>query len=209
MKYLKTFENYDGSQGQAQFAQGQAQFAQGQGQAQFAQGQGQAQAEFPELENSMEQKRVLTSAFEKLSPAEQDAAFKGVEELAAKLGCTVEDLTDPSFLEADFQEAGAQSSMEEGLIGDTIARTKKFFGNLLNGLGIVLRWGGALAGSITTILGIVAGSPDYRIDWMWNEALRNLSSGEQAGMFVGGLAALTISIIVGHMLSNKGKEMAR
>jgi hypothetical protein len=28
-------------------------------------------------------------------------------------------------------------------------------------------------------------------------------------MFVGGLAALGISIIAGHMLSNKGKEMAK
>lgn len=183
MKYLKTFENYDG--------------------------QGQAQADFPELENNMEQKRVLESAFEKLSPAEQEAAFKGVEELAAKLGCTVEDLTDPSFLERDLQEVGAQSSMEEGLLGDLGARTKKFFGNLLNGLGVVLRWGGGLAGALTTFLGIAAGSPDCRIEWMWNEALRSLTVNQQAGMFVGGLAALGISIIAGHMLSQKGKSMAR
>ena len=202
MKYLKTFENYDGAQAQAQFSQG------GQAQAQFSQG-GQAQAEFPELENNMEQKRVLSNAFDKLSPAEKDAAFKGVEELAAKLGCTVEDLTDPSFLEADFQDAGAQSSMEEGLLGDLSARTKKFFGNLLNGLGIVLRWGGGLAGSLTAVLGIAAGSPDCRVEWMWNEALRSLTVNQQAGMFVGGLAALGISIIAGHMLSNKGREIAR
>ena len=184
MKYLKTFENYEGAQGQAQ-------------------------ADFPELENSAEQKRVLSDAFEKLSPAEQEAAFKGVEELAAKLGCTVEDLTDPSFLESDFKEAGAQSAVEEGLFGDLSARTKKFFGNLINGLGIVLRWGGGLAGALTTFLGIAAGSPDCRIEWMWNEALRSLTVNQQAGMFVGGLAALGISIIAGHMLSNKGKEMAR
>ena len=185
MKYLKTFENYDSdSQG------GNEEFA-------------------ADLSNSSEQKKVLLTAFEKLSPAEQDAAFKGVEELAAKLGCTVEDLTDPSFLEKDLKDAGAQSSVEEGLLGDLSARTKKFFGNLLNGLGIVLRWGGGLAGALTTVLGIAAGSPDYRIDWMWNEALRNLSSGQQAGMFVGGLAAMTIAIIAGHMLSNKGKDIAR
>ena len=188
MKYLKTFENYDGGQLQAQ-AQG---------------------GEFEtEISNDPAQKKVLADAFEKLSPAEQEAAFKGVEELAAKLGCTVEDLTDPSFLESDFQEAGAQSSMEEGLLGDLGARTKKFFGNLLNGLGIVLRWGGGLAGALTTFLGIAAGSPDCRIEWMWNEALRNLTVNQQAGMFVGGLAALGISIIAGHMLSGKGKEMAR
>lgn len=182
MKYLKTFENY-GSE---------------------------SNAEFPaHVSNDPAQKKVLADAFEKLSPAEQEAAFKGVEELAAKLGCTVEDLTDPSFLEGDLKEAGAQSSVEEGLLGDLSARTKKFFGNLLNGLGVMLRWGGGLAGALTTILGIAAGAPDYRIDWMWSDALRNLSSGEQAGMFVGGLAALGISIIAGHMLSKKGKDIAR
>ena len=181
MKYLKTFENY-GAQG--------------------------AQ-EFPELQNSAEQKKVISDAFEKLSPEEKEAAFKGVEELAAKLGCTVEDLTDPSFLEKDLQEAGAQSVVEEGLFGDLSARTKKFFGNLLNGLGVVLRWGGGLSGILTTLFGIVAGSPDCRVDWMWNEALRSLTLNQQAGMFVGGLAALGISVIAGHMLSKKGKDMAR
>ena len=181
MKYIKTFENYDAQSGK----------------------------EFPELQNSPEQKKVLSDAFEKLSPEEQEAAYKGVEELAAKLGCTVEDLTDPSFLEKDLQEAGAQSVVEEGLFGDMAARTKKFFGNLLNGLGVVLRWGGGLSGILTTVLGIAAGSPDCRIDWMWNEALRSLTVNQQAGMFVGGLAALGISVIAGHMLSRKGKEMAR
>lgn len=181
MKYIKTFENYDAQSGK----------------------------EFPELQNSPEQKKVLSDAFEKLSPEEQEAAYKGVEELAAKLGCTVEDLTDPSFLERDLQEAGAQSVVEEGLFGDMAARTKKFFGNLLNGLGVVLRWGGGLSGILTTVLGIAAGSPDCRIDWMWNEALRSLTVNQQAGMFVGGLAALGISVIAGHMLSRKGKEMAR
>ena len=189
MKYLKTFENYD-VQGQAQMDQGQAQFE-------------------TRIPNDPAQKKVLEDAFEKLSPAEQDAAFKGVEELAVKLGCTVEDLTDPTFLGRDLQESGAESSMEEGLLGDLGARTKKFFGNLLNGLGVVLRWGGGLAGALTTFLGIAAGSPDCRIEWMWNEALRNLTVNQQAGMFVGGLAALGISIIAGHMLSGKGKEMAR
>lgn len=202
MKYLKTFENYEGDVYQKTGKMN--------GQAQVPQDfDGNHQAEFPELENSAEQKRVLSNAFDKLSPAEKDAAFKGVEELAAKLGCTVEDLTDPSFLESDFKEAGAQSSMEEGLLGDLSARTKKFLGNLMNGLGIVLRWGGGLAGTLTTVLGIAAGSPDCRIEWMWNEALRSLTVNQQAGMFVGGLAALGISIIAGHMLSNKGKEMAK
>jgi len=182
MKYLKTFENYEA--------------------------QGQAQAEFPELENSPAQKKVLSDAFDKLSPEEQDLAFKGVEELAAKLGCTVEDLTDPSFLEGDLKEAGAQSVVEEGLFGDLSARTKKFFGNLLNGLGIVLRWGGGLSGILTTFLGIAAGAPDCRVDWMWDEALRSLTYNQQAGMFVGGLAALGISVIAGHYLSYKGKAMA-
>ena len=122
MKYLKTFENYEGDVYQKTGKMN--------GQAQVPQDfDGNHQAEFPELENSADQKRVLASAFEKLSPAEKEAAFKGVEELAAKLGCTVEDLTDPSFLEKDFEEAGAQS-IEEGLLGDLGARTKKFFGNL-------------------------------------------------------------------------------
>lgn len=183
MKYLKTFENYEAAPQGAQ--------------------------EFPELENSAAQKKVISDAFEKLSPAEQETAFKAVEELAAKLGCTVEDLTDPSFLERDLQEAGAQSAVEEGFFGDLGARTKKFFGNLLNGLGVVLRWGGGLSGILTTLFSIVAGSPDCRVDWMWNEALRSLTVNQQAGMFVGGLAALGISVIAGHMLSHKGKEMAK
>jgi len=183
MKYLKTFENYEAAP--------------------------QAAQDFPELENSAAQRKVVADAFEKLSPEEKEAAYKGVEELAAKLGCTVEDLTDPSFLEKDLQEAGAQSVVEEGLFGDLGARTKKFFGNLLNGLGVALRWGGGLSGILTTIFGIAAGAPDCRVDWMWNEALRSLTVNQQAGMFVGGLAALGISIIAGHMLSHKGKEMAK
>lgn len=184
MKYLKTFENYEsGAQGAAQ--------------------------DFPELENSAEQKKVMSDAFEKLSQEEQDTAFKAVEELASKLGCSLEDLADPSFLERDLQEAGAQSAVEEGLFGDFSARTKKFVGNLLNGLGIILRWGGGLSGILTTLLGIAAGSPDCRVDWMWHEALRSLTVNQQAGMFVGGLAALGISVIAGHMLSKKGKDMAR
>lgn len=183
MKYLKTFENYEAAPQGAQ--------------------------EFPELENSAAQKKVISDSFKKLSPAEQETAFKAVEELAAKLGCTIEDLTDPSFLERDLQEAGAQSAVEEGFFGDLGARTKKFFGNLLNGLGVVLRWGGGLSGILTTLFSIVAGSPDCRVDWMWNEALRSLTVNQQAGMFVGGLAALGISVIAGHMLSHKGKEMAR
>jgi hypothetical protein len=156
-----------------------------------------------------EQEALLNKSFNQLSEQEKEAAFKGIEELASKLGCSVEDLTDPKFLEGDFQESAKEQPVEEGMIGDFFERTKKFFGNLLNGLGIALRYAGGLAGSLSAFLAIAAGSPDCRVEWMWHPALRALSHDQQAGMFVAGLAALGISIIAGHYLSHKGKEMAK
>lgn len=163
---------------------------------------------------TQEQKDLLNRSFEELSKQEQEAAFKGIEELAAKAGCSVEDLTNSKFVQSIFNNAEEDraygpDSLEEGVIGDFFERTKKFFGNLLNGLGIALRWAGGLAGSLASFLAIAAGSPDYRIDWMWHESLRSLSRDQEAGMFLAGLAALGISIIAGHYLSHKGKSMAK
>jgi hypothetical protein len=159
-----------------------------------------------------EQKDLLNRSFEELSKQEQEAAFKGIEELAAKEGCSVEDFTNLEFVKSIFKNAEEDidsESLEEGVIGDFFTRTKKFFGNLLNGLGIGLRWAGGLAGSLAMVLSIASGSPDYRVEWMWNESLRSLSRSEEAGVFMAGLAGLAISVIAGHYLSNKGKSMAK
>jgi hypothetical protein len=156
-----------------------------------------------------EQEALLNKSFDQLSDEEKNAAFKGVEELASKLGCSVEDLTNPNFLEGDLKDAAQEQVVEEGVIGDFFGRTKKFFGNLLNGLGITLRWAGGLASSLSLVLAAAAGSPDYRVEWMWNESLRSLSRDQEAGIFMASLAGLAISIIAGHYLSNKGKSMAK
>lgn len=160
-----------------------------------------------------EQKDLLNRSFEELSKQEQEAAFKGIEELAAKAGCSVEDLTNSKFVQSIFnnaeEDAYGTDSLEEGVIGDFFARTKKFFGNLLNSLGIGLRWAGGLASSLSAFLAIAAGSPDYRVEWMWNETLRSLSRDQEAGIFMASLAGLAISIIAGHYLSHKGKSMAK
>jgi len=181
MRYLKTFESYSGGE------------------------------VAPDLEMDAQKEKVLSDAFEQLSDAEKEQAFAAVEELAKKMGCSVEDLANPEFAKRELQEAGAQAqgSLEEGFLGDLGARAKKAFGWVLSGLGIGTAISGGLAGLLSTILGIAAGAPDYRVDWMWNETLRNLSSGQQAGMFVGGIAALGISVIAGMYLHSKGKELRR
>lgn len=153
--------------------------------------------------------KVINDAIAKLSPEEKENAFAALEELAKKLGCSVEQLTDTEFVQRELGEAGAQMKVEEGFFSNLSSGAKRIVGGILKAVGVVGGWATGLASAVTAVLGIAAGAPDCRVDWMWNEALRSLSQGEQAAMTMAGLAGIVISVLAANYIHQKGANLQR
>jgi hypothetical protein len=159
---------------------------------------------------------MISVELSKLPVDQQEKLKSEVQNLANKLGVSVEELANPDFavklMTDKTEESNLENIVEEGVFGDVWDYVKSKSSFILKALGKIISWGGAIASAATAITGIVTASAEREAFTLYLRELTNigeLDRGVQATLCIAGLVGFIVAVVAGGMIQSKGEDMER